>query len=50
MPTHCQWVAKKPHTQTKGHEQSKVKDSQDHAANEIANELAKPFPGVPYFS
>jgi hypothetical protein len=47
---HCQWVPKKPYTQSKGHEQSKVKYGQDHPAKHIADELADPFPSLPYFS
>jgi hypothetical protein len=47
---YCEWIRKEAHTQSKGYEQSEVKYSQDHSANLIANELADPFPGLPYFS
>ena len=32
---------KKPHTQSKRHEQSKIEYGQEHPANKIADELAK---------
>jgi hypothetical protein len=48
--TYCERVPEKPHTQSKGHEQCKVKYRQDQSSDEIADELSEPFPGMPKFS
>jgi RNA recognition motif-containing protein len=45
-----QWVHKKPHTQSKRHEQRKIKYGQNYPTDLIADELADLFPSFPNFS
>jgi hypothetical protein len=46
-PLAVQTVTKQPYAQAKGHENREVKECQHDAADEIAEYLAKPFPGLP---